>query len=164
MNINIIEVESNIHLLAMNFSNTFFQSVGNNYAVVFNNSNVVDEWETLDLLYLKLLNRKQTVIIKKDIALLSSTLESYTLLIGAYKALNNISIISPKLKRYDMVKYLQDKCKEASTNSTKDFITPEFKDTMTSFIKHLTPTATVYKSKKEEMEAKANAHFAKLLI
>ncbi len=93
---------------------------------------MVDETDALDELGIKLANRLQTTIIKKDRALLQSILESYTYLIIVYQNLTNIKQFSPKLKRYDMVKYLHDWCK-ASAGSNVKVLVAEKQQKISSF-------------------------------
>ena len=122
MNIDLIEVEAKLQVLAMNFSNSYFTCVAEQYQTVFKNSNVVDEMEALDELSIKLANRMQTVIIKKDRDLLESILESYTYLITIYKTLTNTKMLSPKYKRYEMVKFLHDWCKASAGGDVKKLV------------------------------------------
>jgi hypothetical protein len=122
MNIEIIEVETKLHVLATNFSNSYFSGILDQYQVVFKNSNVVEEMETLDLLSTKLDKRKPSIIINKDRALLASILDSYTYLISVYKTLAHVQMLSPKFKRYDMVKYLHDWCKASAGGDVKALV------------------------------------------
>ncbi len=128
MNIDPIEVEAKLQVLAMNFSNSYFTCVAEHYQTVFKNSNVVDEMEALDELSIKLMNRLQTTIIKKDRALLQSILESYTYLITVYQNLTNVKQFSPKLKRYDMEKYLHDWCKASAGSDVKALVAEVVKE------------------------------------
>jgi hypothetical protein len=163
MEINVIEVETKLHVLATNFSNSYFSNMYDQYQIVFENSNVVEEMEMLHVLSAKLDKRTPSFIINKDRALLDSILDSYTYLITVYKHITNVSLLSPKFKRYDMIKYLHDWCKQVSVNSTKEVVTPEFEEKISQLADYLIPTPTSYKTKQEEMNAKANAHFAKIL-
>lgn len=121
MDIDPIIVQAQLQVLAVNFSNSYFTSAAE-YLTVFKNSNVIDEMEALDELSIKLTNRLQTAIIKKDRALLQSILESYTYLITVYQNLTNVKQFSPKLKRYDMVKYLHDWCKVSAGGDVKELV------------------------------------------
>lgn len=128
MTIDPIEVEAKLQVLAINFSNSYFTCVSEQYQTVFKNSNVVDEMEALDELSIKLMDRLQTTIIKKDRALLQAILESYTYLITVYQNLTNVKQFSPKLKRYDMVKYLHDWCKASAGADVKVLVAEVVKE------------------------------------
>ena len=119
MKIEVIEVETKLHVLAMSFSNSYFSCIHDHYQIVFTNSNIVEEMETLHLLSTKLDKKKPTTAISKDRALLDAILESYTYLITVYKSLANITMLSPKYKRYDMVKFLTDWCKASAHTDVK---------------------------------------------
>jgi hypothetical protein len=122
MKIDPIIVQAQLQVLAVNFSNSYFTCVAEQYQTVFKNSNVVDEMEALDELSIKLTNRLQTTIIKKERALLQSILESYTYLITVYQNITNTKQFSPKLKRYDMVKYLHDWCRASAGGDVKELV------------------------------------------
>jgi len=128
MNIDPIEVEAKLQVLAMNFSNSYFTCVAERYQTIFKNSNVVDEMDALDELSVKLTNRLQTTIIKKDRALLQSILESYTYLITVYQNLTNVKQFSPKLKRYGMTQYLHDWCKASAGSDIKALVAEVVKE------------------------------------
>jgi len=128
MEIDPIIIEAQLQVLAVNFNNSYFTCVAEQYQTVFKNSNVVDEMEALDELSIKLANRMQTVIIKKDRHLLESILESYTYLITIYKTLTNTKMLSPKYKRYEMTKYLHDWCKASAGADVKVLVAEVVKE------------------------------------
>jgi hypothetical protein len=171
MEIDIIEVEVKLQLLAMSFSNTFFKSVADKYQVVFETSNVIDEMDALDELSIKVANRSQTRMIKKDSKLLESILEYYTYLISVYKTLANVNEIPIKLKRYDMIKYLQDWCKKTSgeelMNWGKGFVDEVLNSDMAvkidALAERINPTMSEYMTKEERMIATVDAEIAKIL-
>ncbi|MEB0263905.1 MULTISPECIES: hypothetical protein [unclassified Mucilaginibacter] len=98
------------------------------YQIVFKNSNVVEEMETLDILSAKLNKRKPSIIINKGRALLASILDSYTYLISVYKTLAHIQMLSPNFKRYDMVKYQHDWCKASAGSDVKVLVAEVVKE------------------------------------
>jgi len=171
MEIDVIEVEVKLQLIAMSFSNTFFKSVADNYQVVFENSNVVDEMDALDELSLKLAKRSQTKMIKKDSQLLESILEYYTYLIAVYKTIANVKDFPTKLKRYDMIKYLQDWCKKTSgeelINWGKGFadevLNSDMAEKIDKLAERINPTMSEYMSKEEKMNAIVKAEISKVL-
>lgn len=128
MTIEVIEVETKLHILAMNFSNSYFSCMYDHYQIVFTNSNIVEEMETLHVLSAKLDTKKPSNVTSKDRALLDSILESYTYLITVYKSLANISMLSPKYKRYEMVKYLHDWCKASAGTDVKVLVAEVVKE------------------------------------
>lgn len=53
MNIDPIVVEAQLQVLAVNFSNSYFTCVAEQYQTVFKNSSVIDEMDALDELSIK---------------------------------------------------------------------------------------------------------------
>lgn len=78
MSIDVIPVETTLQVLATNFSNSYFSCMHDQYAIVFKNSNVIEEMETLDILITKPDKRRPSTIINRDRALLAFILDSYT--------------------------------------------------------------------------------------
>lgn len=172
MEIDVIEVEVKLQLLAINFSNTFFKSVADNYQVTFETSNVIDEMDALDELSLKLVNRHQTKMIKKDRQLLQSILECYTYLITVYRTVTNVEKFPIKLKRYEMVKYLQDWCRKTSGEELMDFgkgvvdqiLNSDMAEKINSLADRVNPPMSEYMSKETKMKATVDSEIAKILL
>lgn len=172
MEIDVIELEVKLHLLAMGFSNTFFKTVGDNYQIIFENSNVVDEMEALEALFTKLAKRSPTKMILKDRKLVDGILENYTYLISTYRTIAKISEIPNKLKRYDMEKQLREWCKKVSGEELMNFgqaaadkiLISAMAEQIDGISEHLKPTMSKYKTEQEKMDAIVKAEISKIFI
>jgi hypothetical protein len=164
MKIEIIELQSKIELLNSNFTNSFFKNVRDNYLVVFENSNVVDEIETLDKLLLDFSKKKPSYGMNKDRDMLYFITEVYTYLITVYRHLTNTTMLSPKFKRYELVKYLQDYAKEQEKINPTPHINDRIEGKIDSINKIINPTLSTSLTQKEKAQLRADAIVAKKSI